>query len=247
MKYLKRFDESTRSINTWCKKLNIKGYDINEDGSVDVIGYVDISSQGLSKIPIKFNIVRGSFYCRGNILKNLKGCPKEVRSKFDCSINNLMTLKDGPMEVAGDFDCGKNKLTTLEGMATIIGGAIHMRGNLIESLTHLPKQVKLSFSCSDNKLTSLEGAPEKVGGYFDCDENNLISLEGAPKEVGGEFYCDYNPIYNVFRLFSNYEYYQASLDFNYLRGNKIYKKRLQKALNEIHRYAPDVIEGYEYI
>ena len=64
MKYLKSFNESKFNVEE-C----IKGtYTINSDGSYDVIGNVYLHNKGLTKIPVKFNMVTGYFDCTYNNL-----------------------------------------------------------------------------------------------------------------------------------------------------------------------------------
>ena len=66
-------------IHKICKKYNINkfgDYTINKDGSIDVDSHVDLGGFGLKRIPLKFNIVSGFFYCDRNNLTSLEGCPK---------------------------------------------------------------------------------------------------------------------------------------------------------------------------
>ena len=144
------------------KQYNIKNYTIHEDGSVSVIGDVDLSNKCLYTIPIVFREVSGSFNCYNNNLTSLEHCPKIVGSYFDCSYNNLTSLKHCPKIVGGYFGCSNNNLTSLE---------------------HCPKIVSGGFYCSYNNLTSLEHCPKIVGSNFYCSNNNLIllELEKAPK------------------------------------------------------------------
>jgi len=68
----------------------IKGtYTLNEDGSIDVKGDVDLIRQNLNKIPFKFNKVNGNFWCSLNYLKSLKGSPKKVGKIFNCWDNKV--------------------------------------------------------------------------------------------------------------------------------------------------------------
>ena len=53
-------------IENWLKSNNINDYIINEDMSVEVKGNVQISSNGLSEIPVKFRSVSGNFSCGNN-------------------------------------------------------------------------------------------------------------------------------------------------------------------------------------
>jgi hypothetical protein len=99
------------SIHDICKKYNIKNYTINDDGTIDVDGDVDLSGYDLSEIPLTFNKVSGYFYCSYNKLTTLKGSPKWIGSSFSCDRNQLTSLEFSPDYVGGDFNCRWNKLT----------------------------------------------------------------------------------------------------------------------------------------
>ena len=60
MKYLKKFNEY---INSICSKYGIENYTINDDGTIDVNGYVNLYNKNLTKLPLKFRNVTGDFYC----------------------------------------------------------------------------------------------------------------------------------------------------------------------------------------
>ena len=83
-------------------------YTINDDGSIDVDGSVDISNGRLTKIPFKFRHVSGGFYCYDNQLTSLEGAPITVGGGFDCTCNNLISLKGAPNRVGGNFLCYNN-------------------------------------------------------------------------------------------------------------------------------------------
>jgi hypothetical protein len=227
MKYLKKFNEDIeeKSTEDLLEEFDIHKYDINEDGTVDIRGNVDISHSKLPNIPLRFGIVKGDFSCSGNQIKTLEGSPIKVGGDFYCSINQLITLEDAPIEVNGDFWCYSNKLTSLKGS---------------------PKEVN-GFNCEFNELVTLEGGPIKVIRTFYCGYNQLTSLEGAPEKVGGYFYCDRNPIYEVYKLFGTLERYKASMDYKYLRGTNIIQRRFERACIDADIKMPDSIPGYEYI
>ena len=126
-------------IDKLCKMYNIKNYTINEDGSIDVDGNVDLINKGLTKLPLKFNKVNGSFHCNGNNLTTLKGSPKYVGIDFYCYENSLSSLKHSPEYVGGLFSC---------------------TSNIITSLVYSPKKVMDVFYCHDNKLNNLCGIGE---------------------------------------------------------------------------------------
>ena len=143
-------------IHGVCSKFNIRNYVINDDYTIDVEGDVNFCERGLTKIPLRFNMVTGSFYCSNNKLTTLEGCPESVGDTFTCKNNKLDTLEGGPKQVGGSFNCNFNNLTTLIGS---------------------PKRVNDTFCCQNNKLDTLEGSPEYVGGYFFCRKNPLTSVE----------------------------------------------------------------------
>jgi hypothetical protein len=142
-----KINESFDNIESICKKFGINNYTINSDGLVDVNGDVYLSSEALTKLPLKFGKVTGGFYCNNNKLITLEGGPREVGGDFDCIGNQLITLEGSPREVGGDFYCIGNQLITLEGGPREVGGV---------------------FDCYNNQLTTLEGGPISVGGDFYC-------------------------------------------------------------------------------
>lgn len=161
-----------------------------------------------------------------------------------------MGLKKLPIKfgkVTGNFYCDYNKLTSLDGAPKEVGENFNCDVNQLTSLRGAPKEIGASFYCNYNQLVTLRGAPKEVAGNFYCNHNQLITLEGSPKELGHFFSCEGNPIWNIYRLFSSYQEYQDSLDYNYLRGTDIVKSRFEEALAEIGETVPAKISGYNYI
>ncbi len=89
--------EST--IHELCEKYNIRKYSINNDGSIDVGGNVNLDSKSLTELPLRFNKVKGYFNCESNLLTTLKGAPVVVGGGFNCCHNMLSSLEFGPREV----------------------------------------------------------------------------------------------------------------------------------------------------
>ena len=114
--------DKTKNIDSICRKYNIINYTINSDGSIDVNGNVNLGYNKLTKLPLKFNKVSGSFSCYQNQLTSLEGCPIEVGGIFDCHSNKLTSLEGCPKEVGENFSCYNNQLTTLEGGPIKVGG-----------------------------------------------------------------------------------------------------------------------------
>jgi hypothetical protein len=97
-------------ISLICEKYNIENYTINNDGSIDVAGNVNLWDKGLVELPLTFNKVTGWFDCSNNRLTTLKGSPKWIGGFFTCGNNQLTSLKFSPDYVGGDFYCKYNKL-----------------------------------------------------------------------------------------------------------------------------------------
>jgi len=132
MKYLKLFESFDESeIHKICKKYHIKKYTINKDGSIDVDRTVELQSENLTKLPLKFNKINGDFYCDDNRLTSLEGCPKEVSSNFFCYSNKLTSFEYAPKIIKGGFDC---------------------RINNIKSFEYFPSFVKSYFMCVGNPI-----------------------------------------------------------------------------------------------
>ena len=141
MKYLKLY-ENFEDINQTCQKYHIKNYTINQDGSIDVDGDVNLRENDLSKLPFKFGKVNGSFNCSANQLISLKGCPVKVGSGFACASNKLTTLIGGPkIIVYGIYNCERNKLTDVYGFPEQynhnFNAHIYLADNPVNEITEL--------------------------------------------------------------------------------------------------------------
>ena len=90
---------SNEIIEKICKEYNIKGYSINSDKSIDVDRSVDLSGLNLTKLPLMFGKVKGTFDCSTNQLTTLKGCPKEITGSFFCEENKLTKLDNLPNKI----------------------------------------------------------------------------------------------------------------------------------------------------
>ena len=130
MKHIKLF-ESFEDIHDICKKYNITNYTINDDGSIDVDGNVNLQYRELTKLPLKFRNVNGRFHCHMNFLTSLEGCPNKVGGDFACSSNLLESLEGCPEYIEGDFIFRNNKIYSFEGFPKHIGGGISGENNPI--------------------------------------------------------------------------------------------------------------------
>ena len=136
--------KSLSEIEEICNFYGIKNYTINDDGSIDVDGVVNLIGKGLYELPLTFNRVGGDFNCSNNHLTTLKGCPKYVGNFFSCSYNDLTSLEYSPKYVGGSFNCGGNKITDLYGISDNIGTYLYcFSRNPIGSIIH--KEVDTDF------------------------------------------------------------------------------------------------------
>ena len=116
-------------------------YTINDDGSIDVEGDVDLSHEKLTKIPFNFGKVSGDFFCYNNQLTTLEGAPNTVGGDFFCYDNQLTSLEGAPNNVGGGFYCSNNQLISLEGAPNNVGGGFDCYDNPNLSYTELFKIV----------------------------------------------------------------------------------------------------------
>ena len=116
-------NQNPNKIDIKLLKKYVEGtYNINDDGSIDVDGNVNLNYISLTKIPFKFRNVRGGFNCSDNRLTSLLGAPNMVSISFRCYNNQLTSLVGAPNTVGGYFNCYGNKLISLEGAPSSVGG-----------------------------------------------------------------------------------------------------------------------------
>lgn len=164
-------------------------------------GDVMLATRDLAELPdLSEVIVEGDFYCYGNRLTSLKGCPKEVGGSFYCGDNELTSLEGAPQKVGGVFQCQSNELTSLEGAPERIGGEFDCHNNLLTTLRGAPQEVGGDFICHDNLLTSLRGGPRTVHGDFSCRQNKLTTFENAPQMITGSIDCRDNSLTSLYGL-----------------------------------------------
>ena len=104
-------------------------YTINDDGSIDVNGDVNLSDKKLTRISFNFRNVSGHFDCYDNQLTSLEGSPNTVGGRFHCSSNQLQSLEGSPTTVGGGVYCYDNKLQSLEGAPAKVGGSFNCLNN----------------------------------------------------------------------------------------------------------------------
>lgn len=128
LKWIENYKKSSRVYT------NKSEFIINDDGTIDVEGNVNLYKIGLKQLPeyIQFNTVSGIFWINQNQLITLKGCPYHVGQHFFCCNNMLTTLEFSPEYVGGKFECSNNKLTSLEFSPKKVVGAFDCTDNLVK-------------------------------------------------------------------------------------------------------------------
>lgn len=240
MKYLKSFNESLGAasreyIEELCKKY-ISGSTciINEDGTVDVIGDVDLGHHRFNRgeLPIKFNKVYGDFSCVSSNLKTLQGCPKYVSGSFSVKNNDLETLKYIPDYIGDYLDISHNRLKLID---------------------YLPKSLGFSYKeetpdiyLNYNQLTNFIKTKFNVVSYDENPISDLIThiveqiFYPIEDDLSGEDYTfknKFNEIKDRFEEFeiikenkldlislnSLYDYYEFTFDENQFKNFKGYE------------------------
>lgn len=118
--------------------IKIKDLVINPDMTVDVKSNVDISDRMLTKIPLMFNHVYGSFYASNNQLRNLEGAPQVVDGDFLVFNNQLTDLKGGPKKVGGEYSITDNYVKSMDGCPEEVGSYFDISFN--KALAHLKRK-----------------------------------------------------------------------------------------------------------
>jgi hypothetical protein len=198
------------TIDEICEKYEIKNYTINDDGTIDVNGRVDLYSSGLKEFPLTFNRVDGDFFAQNNGLKTLKGSPRWVSGYFDVANNSLTNLEGCPDYVGSDFSCTYNHLTSLNGSPDYVGD---------------------DFYCGYNDLTDLVGSPKEIGHSFYCDENEkLINPKGVSEKIGSVFICNDTPLSSIFDEVDQHFLYTFNF-YKIIKDDTVNLKRLKYVMD----------------
>jgi len=169
MKYIKLYEsfentESFEIIESICDHYNIYNYTINEDGTVDVDGNVNVSCDSLTELPLKFGEVSGNFFCNDNELTSLEGCPKSVGRIFNCSHNQLTSL-EGCGSIGFYFSFRNNNLKNFRGFPEYFDGDFNYDNNPVSEILNLFNHI------TD---TSLLKIIEYINEYDVIQGNNMI-------------------------------------------------------------------------
>jgi hypothetical protein len=131
---------------------------MGRDG-IDYAGSVCWELKNLTRIPIRFRKVTGTFSCALNKLTSLENAPVHVELNFSCSWNQLTSLKHAPAYVGLDFSCNQNRLASLEHAPTRVGGGFYCSDNNLPPDTKKPVGVHGKFVFGD-QTAPVQGAVE---------------------------------------------------------------------------------------
>jgi hypothetical protein len=130
--------KTKEKIKQWLNLMDIQGYTINDDLTVDVDESVSLYNRNLTEIPVQFGVVDGAFTCAYNSLTSLKGVPKVVNGNFHCFKNKLISFHHCPEQVRDNFVCYDNPIENLEGFTCVFGGWFehHSEDEKFEEIAH---------------------------------------------------------------------------------------------------------------
>lgn len=179
------FIKFTGNVEQDLKMVDIKNYNILEDGSINVYQDVDLHTNsfgGNISMIFKFNEVFGNFNIERCGLTTLSGLPKYVMGNLTLYDNDkkIPDMSGGPENVKGEISIGNFGLM---------------------SLNKFPNKCGKDITIHNNPIKNLNGLPEICNGNLDiryCDE--LESLEGCSKYVRGNFYLNYNAKFKYLNL-----------------------------------------------
>lgn len=203
-----------KRVKANCDFLDIRNYTINNDGTVDVNGNLNIylTRDKVKKgeqhnILINFNKINGDVDINLQWRKagragqgQLPFTFNEVTGNFHANHNMLETLIGCPKKVGGCFDVRSNRLHTLEGSPETVGGYFCAIGNSLHDLKGAPKYVGGNFDVSDNGLKTLEGLSPRIDGTLDFNNNKITSFDYYTDCEVVHTGLEDNPIYLVFYI-----------------------------------------------
>lgn len=147
-----------KEIEHWLSTHDIKNYQLIVDSeygyTVNAQSDINISNRSLSAIRVKFNNVRGSFFCNNNHLSSLLGAPEIIEGEFVCCDNRLTNLLHSPKKVNSHYYIYCNQLVSLKGCPRYVGGVFHVSDNQLTNLLweEFPDFVKGSVILKNNPL-----------------------------------------------------------------------------------------------
>lgn len=86
-------------------------YTVKPNGTIDVMGSVNVWNNTFKNLPYYFNHISGCFDLYGCRLTSLEGCAISVGGYFDIARNEIYSLMGMPNTIGGHFYCQDCLLT----------------------------------------------------------------------------------------------------------------------------------------
>jgi hypothetical protein len=169
-----------------------------ENGKYSAKGYVSITNwdmnafyergivptKTITKLPVHFDKIEGSFSLNNLGLKTLEGCPESVSGSFSVTGNDLENLELGPKYVGDTYTCHKNKLKSLKGCPEKVT-SLYAESNFLTDLSGAPVWVERNLYLNNNQLKNCEGVPKFIGNILSVmDMPEDFSLKGLHNNIG---------------------------------------------------------------
>lgn len=127
---------------------------------------------------------KGTMDVNNSGVTSLKGCPEVVKGNFYCSGNLFRSLEFSPKTVTGDFLCNSNSLVSTKGFPINIGKSVHLKETRIKELVGLPDTINGSLDFQGTRtLKSLKGCPTLITGNLGLIGTGFRSKEEIFNEI----------------------------------------------------------------
>lgn len=161
---------------------------IDEDGTINISGNLNLDFCRYESLPIKFGTVTEDLINHDSKLKYLWNFPKRVEGSVEMTGSNIKSLSGCPEWIGEHLFVGGTKITSLKGIAKYIGGNVHFAGSNLKSLEGLQDKLEGDLHTEATKLKSLKGSPKTIMGVFNASSTPITSLEGGPEWVGDGYH-----------------------------------------------------------
>ncbi len=156
----------------------ISKYTVNDDGSLNVFGNVDLNGVKMHYLPFDFHYVGGYLDISYSKLESLRGIPEYMSGSFYSNSTNLKSLEGSPKYVGGEYDCGHNKLESLEGSPKYVGDRFSCNGcPTLEDLKYSPITIgdmQYSMRADNSELIDIRGSYNWYHNWYFYSPSNAF-------------------------------------------------------------------------
>jgi hypothetical protein len=125
------------------KQFDIDGeYEIDGQGLVSVQGTVNKANNMITRLPVRFDVVRDHFQMDRCALRSMVGFPRRVGGSVSVSRTGVASLADSPEFVGGNFWAYGCQLKNLVGAPLEVKGKFAVHDNDLKSYDHIPQGCK---------------------------------------------------------------------------------------------------------